>query len=874
MPATQEKIILQTGRQRLMENNNKRNKKIVFKDGAGHLIRRKSGTDGAPVELQPPMPASEPEKSSVSPLPYKRSRRKKMPREGTFEHFTPDLNKGLTEEQVKLRFKQYLYNDNEKKYSKSYLGIVVQNVCTFFNLLALLVAIALIFSGAEITQFAFALMFALNITIGIIQEIRAKLKIDKLTIITSPTATVVRDGVKREIPVKELVVDDVILLKIGQQIPVDCVMCDGNTEINESLLTGESVPVKKNDGDLLYAGSFVVSGSCRARVRFVGKETYANKLTAKAQKYKRPHSEIMNSTNLFIRIIAVLMIPIAVGIFYMNYFAKDILNPDLAEAIQKTCAVIVGMIPSGMIFLTSAAMAMGILRLSKNHTLVQDMYSLEMLARVDVLCLDKTGTITDGRMQVSEVTVLSNPTDYTVDAIVSSMEAALDDNNQTAIALCEKFGRNAVMQPKTVIPFSSVRKFSAVAFQGVGTFALGAPEFVLSVMPPRLEKAVQKYAQRGLRVLLLAYSSAMINGERLPSVFRPLALIALSDNIRADAPATIAWFKENDVKIKVISGDNPLTVSEVARRAGVPDADKYVSLEGLSNPEVESAAENYTVFGRVTPEQKAILIKALKKQDHTVAMTGDGVNDILAMKESDCAISIAAGSQAASQVSNLVLTDNNFANMPKVVYEGRRLINNVKNTSSLYIMKTLFTAIIAVICICMGTQYLFKTNNLLCFELLVAGIPSIILSQQPNGGRVEGKYFSYVLFHALPAAITMAAAVMTVYIASLLQFGEFTPTYQALSVLALTFSGLVMLYRLCQPFNILRAVTFASSAAICALIFAVPVLGNIIVSGWSGIHFSLAEVLLLLCILEAAFAVSKWLLGAFGWVREHLANKV
>ena len=856
-----------------MENNNRRNKKIVFKDGAGHLIRRKSDTDPAKLENKPPMPASEAEKAPSSLPPENRFRRKKTPREGTFEHFTPDLNKGLTEEQVKLRFKQYLYNDNEKKYSKSYFGIVVQNVCTFFNLLALLVAIALIFSGAEITQFAFALMFALNITIGIIQEIRAKLKIDKLTIITSPTATVVRDGAKREIPVKEIVVDDVILLKIGQQIPVDCVMCDGNTEINESLLTGESVPVKKNKGDLLYAGSFVVSGNCRARVRFVGKETYANKLTAKAQKYKRPHSEIMNSTNLFIRIIAVLMIPIAVGIFYMNYFAKDILEPDLAEAIQKTCAVIVGMIPSGMIFLTSAAMAMGILRLSKNHTLVQDMYSLEMLARVDVLCLDKTGTITDGRMQVSEVTVLSNPTDYTVDAIVSSMEAALEDNNQTAIALCEKFGRNAVMQPKTVIPFSSARKFSAVAFQGVGTFALGAPEFVLSAMPPRLEKAVQKYAQRGLRVLLLAYSSAMINGERLPSVFRPLALIALSDNIRADAPATIAWFKENDVKIKVISGDNPLTVSEVARRAGVPDADKYVSLEGLSNPEVESAAENYTVFGRVTPEQKAILVKALKKQDHTVAMTGDGVNDILAMKESDCAISIAAGSQAASQVSNLVLTDNNFANMPKVVYEGRRLINNVKNTSSLYIMKTLFTAIIAVICICMGTQYLFKTNNLLCFELLVAGIPSIILSQQPNGGRVEGKYFSYVLFHALPAAITMAAAVMTVYIASILQFGEFTTTYQALSVLALTFSGIVMLYRLCQPFNILRAVTFASSAAICALIFAVPVLGNIIVSGWAEIDFSLAEVLLLLCILEAAFAVSKWLLGAFGWMREHLASK-
>lgn len=863
-------------------DNNRRNKKIIFK----------SGTDPRPTEsAQPTLPEPGKRLTPAAPLdeneaaslrlqgknkngkkPQKNYKRKRTPREGAYEHFTPPLDKGLSEEQINVRIKQGLFNDNDKKYSKSYFGIVVQNVCTFFNLLALLVAIALIFSGAEISQFAFALMFALNVTIGIIQEIRAKRKIDKLSIVNSPTATVIRDGTKGEIPVKEIVVDDVIVLKTGQQIPVDCAMCDGNTEINESLLTGESVPVKKNEGETLYAGSFVVSGSCRARVKFVGKETYANKLTAKAKKYKRPQSEIMNSTTLFIRIIALLMIPIAIGIFYMNYFAADVLNPDLAEAIQKTCAVIVGMIPSGMIFLTSAAMAMGILRLSKNHTLVQDMYSLEMLARVDVLCLDKTGTITDGRMNVSEISVLSNPTDYTVDAIVSSILSATDDNNQTAIALRDKFGSNSVLQPKTVIPFSSARKFSAVSFQGVGTFAMGAPEFVLPAMPPRIEKAVQKYAQRGLRVLLIAYSSAMINGQRLPSVFRPLALIALSDNIRADAPATIAWFKENNVGIKVISGDNPVTVSEVARRAGVPDADNYISLEGLTDPEVENAAEEYTVFGRVTPEQKAVLVKALKKHDHTVAMTGDGVNDILAMKESDCAVSFASGSQAASQVSNLVLTDNNFANMPKVVYEGRRLINNVKNTSSLYIMKTLFTAILAVICICMGTQYLFKTNNLLCFELLVAGIPSIVLSQQPNGGRVEGKYFSYVLFHALPAAITMALSVMTVYAVSVLRFEEFTPEYQALAVMALTFSGVIMLYRLCQPFNLLRAITFTASAGICALIFTVPALAGIIVSGWSSLTFTLTETLLLLCILEAAFAVSKWLLTAFGWLRNHLGG--
>ncbi len=823
--------------------------------------------DAAPAPAAGALPAGADADAAFKRRIFRKMRRANVPVEGSFEHFEPDPDKGLSEEQVKLRFSQFLVNDSHKKYSRSYMSIVLGNLLTFFNLLAALVAIALIYSGADISQFAFSLIFLINISWSIILEILAKRRIDKLNLMTIPTAKVIRGGQTREIPAQEIVVDDVLLLETGQQIPADCILYDGTADVNESLLTGESVAVRKKPGDTLLAGSFVVSGSCRTRVRTVGRETYVNKLTAKAKKYKRPHSEIRNSTNMFVGIIAPLMLLIAVGIFWIN--RPETLEA-LPETIQTTCAVIIGMIPSGMLLLISIAMSMGIIRLSKNHTLVNDMYSLEMLARVDVLCLDKTGTITDGRMNVEEVTELNRYTNHSVGEIVGSMLAALRDNNQTSIALYNKFGHSSALHAKKILPFSSQRKYSAVSFQDAGTYVLGAPEFVLRPMPSRVEKLVRENAMQGLRVIVLAYSSTAINGERAPAVLRPVALISLSDNIREDAAETIAWFKENDVQVKIVSGDNPVTVAEVARRAGVDGADRFLSLEGLTDPEVEAAACEYTVFGRVTPEQKAVLVKALKKKGHTVAMTGDGVNDILAMKESDCAVSVAAGTEAARNVSNIVLQDNNFSHMPKVVYEGRRVVNNVKSTSSLYIMKTLFTAIMAIICICLGSPYFFKTNNLLLFELMVAGIPSVILSLQPNTERIQGKYFTYVLCHAIPAAVTMVLCVVAVHIASVLQFRAFTPEYEALSVMALTFSGVVMLYRQCQPFNPLRAVTFSVSAIVCVAVFCIPFTARIIYSDWLSIDFSLTGILLLICVAETAFPVSRWLQKLFALIEKAL----
>ena len=796
-------------------------------------------------------------------------RAKDIPSAEDVERFDPSPDAGLTDEQVQLRFSQFLFNDVNKKYSKSYASIFVGNICTFFNLLCLIVALALIYAGAPLSQFLFVAIFAANLFIGIIQEILAKKQIDRLSVLISATAKVMRNGIRTEIGVRDIVLDDIILLEAGQQIPADCILLDGIAEVNESLLTGESVPVKKAPGETLYAGSYIASGSCRARADKVGKATYLNSLTSKARKYKKPRSEIMNSIRLFIRVIGVLIPFVAAAMFFVNWKAT---GSDLSLTIQFTGAVVIGMIPSGLLLLTTFAMAIGVMRLAKKQTLVQDLYSLEMLARVNVLCLDKTGTITDGRMTVNDVMILNNFVDNSLEEVMGSMLSALDDNNQTSIALYNRFGHSTALQASATVPFSSKRKLSAVTFGEAGTFAMGAPEFVLRPMPPKIDKIVKQYAAAGLRVLLLAYSPTPIAGGKLPSLFRPAAIITLADNIRPDALDTIKWFRENDVDIKIISGDNPVTVSEVARRVGVRNADKYISLDGLTELEVENVAGQYTVFGRVTPEQKAILVRTIKKQGNTVAMTGDGVNDILALKEADCAVSVASGSEAARNVSHLVLMDNNFLNLPSVVFEGRRVINNIKSSASLYIMKTLFTVLLAAFCFILGSQYFFTTNNMLLFEMLVTALPSTVLALQPNGERVKGKFIPFVLSRSIPGAVTLILCVLAVYVGVTVlpqEFGtiqvdvnvkgEMMQHINPLFVLAVTFGGLVMLFRLLSPFNLLRAAVYAVSVGVSILALAVPFLGELVYTGWSNVELSFTQVLYIACIVLAAFPVSKML---------------
>lgn len=745
-------------------------------------------------------------------------KRAQIPEYSNVQRYSPDISTGLTDAQVNERYSQFLFNDTNQKYSKSYASILIGNLCTFFNLLCVLAAIALAYSQAPVSQFLFVVIFALNLGFGIVTEIVAKRKIDKLSLLTVPTSKVVRNGAVAEIKSKEIVLDDIVVLSLGNQIPADCIVLDGVVEVNESLLTGESVPVKKEPGDLLYAGSFISSGTCKARADKVGKATYLNSLSAKAKKYKKPNSELMRSSKLIIYIVGILIIPIAALMFFVNwnnYIPSEISR--LNDTIQRTVSIVIGMIPSGMLLLTSIALTLGIIRLMSRNTLVQDLYSLEMLARVNVLCLDKTGTITDGRMKVNDCMLLNNPTDYSVNEIVGSCLNSLQDNNQTSIALYNYFGHNTVLKASATLPFSSKRKLSAVTFDEIGTIAIGAPEFVLQSLPDKISRIINQYASMGLRVLMVAHSNGKLAGDRLPSGFKPLAIISIADNIRDDAAQTIRWFKENDVAIKIISGDNPVTVAEVARRVGVNNADKYISLEGLNDKEVASVANKYTVFGRVTPEQKAILVKTIKSEGNTVAMTGDGVNDILAMKEADCAVSVASGSDAAKNVSHIVLMDNNFSNMPNVVFEGRRVINNIQNSSSLYLMKTLFTTIFAVISIILQQVYPFKTNNMMLMEIFVIGVASFFLSLQPNKSRVQGKYLPYVLSRTIPCAIVLVLAVESTHVVNLIVPEYFNEHLQEMSVVIITFAGLVMLYRVCLPLNLYRTVLLLAMSACCIL---------------------------------------------------------
>lgn len=742
--------------------------------------------------------------------------------------YSPTLSVGLSLAQINERIASGNTNTTKATYSKSYISIFINNVCTFFNLLGLICLVALLLTGASLSQFFFVFFYLANITIGIVQEIRAKNCIDKLSIVTIKNVKVLRDGKVEEILPNDIVLDDVILLEMGNQIPTDCNILSGEIEVNESLLTGESVPVKKHVGDLILAGSFIVSGNCTAQAERVGAENYVETLSAKAKQYKKPNSEIMNSLKLIIKVIGFIIVPLATAFMIKSTL---VVKTNLPTAVLGAATVVIGMIPAGMFLLTSVALAVGIIKLARHNTLVQDLYSLEMLARVDMLCFDKTGTITDGNMTVEKVIPI-NDISVEINSVVSSMLSALNDNNQTAIALKNYFGTDKKYDATYTLPFNSSRKFSAVMFQEIGTFAFGAPEFVLSKNEyKKIEEQINLYASKGMRVLVLSNSQKPLVEDFIPTDFSPIALIIIADNVRADVVETIKWFKDNGVSVKVISGDNPITVSEVSKRVGIENADKYVSLEGMSDDQVFSAATEYTIFGRVSPEQKAILIKALKQAGHVTAMTGDGVNDILALKEADCAISVATGSDSARNVSHLVLLDNNFNSMPNVVYEGRRVINNVQCSASLFLMKTLFTMLMGIITLCLPYMqtYPFTASQMIILEVFVIGLPAFVLSLQPNKNRITGRFISYVIKKSLPGALLMVISVAIIEILKK-TLGIFSDdVYTTMQVYTIFLSGLINLLIVCKPFTKYRAILFLSSTII--------VVGIVLFSIFFGFNF-------------------------------------
>jgi len=637
------------------------------------------------------------------------------------------------------------------------------------------------------------------------------------------------------------------------QIASDSVVVEGSIEVNESLLTGESLAIKKQVGDPLLAGSFVSSGTCFARVDKVGSANYIEKLSSKAKKYSKPKSELLMSLNFIIRLIGIIIIPIAVMMFFNNY---SVYEKDLYSTITKTAGSVVGMIPAGMFLLTSVALAVSVVRLSKKRTLVQELYCIEMLARVNVLCLDKTGTLTDGSMKVKEMVNISGDKydDKKIVKIISSIVGTFHEANHTALALKSFFGKGSMVADKS-LPFSSERKFMACSFPKTGAFKIGAYEYVMQPNK-KIAHMAEEYASKGLRVLLLCESDKAFSKENCT----PIAFILLEDNIRKDAPQTLQWFKDNGVDVKVISGDNPLTVSEVARRVGIDDYQNYISLQGMSKQDVMEIADKFTIFGRVSPEQKAVLVKALKNKGKTVAMTGDGVNDILALKEADCSVAIAAGSDAARSVSHMVLLDSNFSSMPNVVMEGRRVVNNIQKSSSLFLMKTIFTIIVSIIVLIMGKSYPFSPVQFMTLEYFVIGLPSFFLALQPNHNIIKGKFISNLLRNALPAGVTLILSTMAMYVYQSVM-GVSNEVMCTMASIALTCTGLLILFNLCRPLNALKTILVATMTALSVTV--ICLLPNML----SYVDLNLTELLFLIIVVESSYPVFMGLTKAFEQIK-------
>ena len=797
------------------------------------------------------------------------------------ERYNPDVTVGLTTDEVELRQMAGLANVTDTGSSKSIPTIITSNIFTFFNFLNFGIAIWLITVSAKITNMAFMGVITANITIGIIQEIRAKKTIDKLSLLSAPTAIVRRDEDEFEISIQDVVIDDILHLTSGKQIPADAVVRDGIIEVNESLLTGESDPIVKRKGDTLYSGSFVVSGNCYAQATAVGKDIYIQKLTSQAKKYKKPESDLLGSLKIIIRTVGALILPLAGILFYLMWSAVEwdpalsigdrLMSEEYSLIVRQTAGAMIGMIPSGLFLLTSMALAVGVIRLAQNNTLVQELYCIEMLARVDTLCLDKTGTITDGTMTVKSIIEYKNDTNLSLKNIISAMLNAQNDSNLTSDALADRFGTAKRIRHKNLIPFSSSRKYSAVQFERYGTFVLGAPEFVIKENFSKIEREVDKQSNEGYRVLVVAHADGDIKDHQVQGKVEPIALIMIEDTIRPDAIDTIEYFESHNVEIKVISGDNPATVARISQRAGIANADKFISLEGVQDKEVVRAASRYTVFGRVSPSQKKLLIESLKNNGRTVAMTGDGVNDILALKEADTSIAMASGSEAARNVSHLVLLDSNFSSMPKVVSEGRRVINNVQRVSTLFLTKTIFSFLLAITAIIRRGYYPIQPSQLVLIDYLVIGIPSFFLALEPNNRQVKGKFLFNIIKAALPGA-------MVVMINSLIIFG-FERTLQmdtvvasTLIVLSATIVSLTVLFRVSTPFNKMRrTLFFIMVIAFVMLVIFVPHFFDFApfyTQEYNQFNpLSVPQILLLIVLAQATFPLMYVLSNLYSWTK-------
>ena len=725
----------------------------------------------------------------------------------------PDPDRGLTNHQVKERQEKGWSNTPVEAPTKTAGQIVKENVCTFFNLIFVILAALLVAVGSFEDMLFLSIAIA-NTGIGILQQLRSKATMDKLNLLAAPRANVVREGNLISVPSAQLVRDDIAEFAAGDQIPADAQVVSGLVQVNESLITGEADAIQKAAGDSLLSGSFVVAGRCRAQLTKVGAESYAARLTLEAKKdVKVGKSEMMESLDKLIRFIGILLVPMGVALFVQQYYFLEL---GAQQAVVSMVAALIGMIPEGLYLLTSVALAVSVLRLAQGKVLAQDMSCIETLARVDVLCVDKTGTITEPRMEVGEV-VLLDEEKFPEEAVTAALNAfyhAHEADNDTARAMKAKFSGHTHWHASKTVPFTSATKWSAAVFPGHGSYVVGAPEFVMGERYLDLKEMVEPHSAKGYRVLLVAeYSGIPDQREALRrAALSPMALVLLSNRIRPEAPKTFQYFAEQGVAVKVISGDNPVTVSEVARQAGIAGAEKFVDAATLtSDHAIERAAREYTVFGRVTPNQKRKLVRALQRAGHTVAMTGDGVNDVLALKDADCGIAMASGSDAACRAAKLVLLNSNFAAMPKVVAEGRRVINNIERAASLFLVKNIFSFLLAIISLFASFPYPLKPIQLSLISALTIGVPSFFLALEPNHALVKGKFIPNVLRRAFPGGLTDLGIILGVEVFTM-AFAFSVDELSTMSAILMAFIGLLVLYQVCKPFDWKRRIIWGTMA--------------------------------------------------------------
>ena len=719
--------------------------------------------------------------------------------------------KGLTSAEVSKRIAEGKVNATSTLKTKSYKRIFYDNICTLFNLINVILFVLLLLVGSYKNLLFIGVVF-FNTIIGIVQEIRSKISVDKLTILTESKVTVVRDGKEQEISKDELVLDDIIVLSRGSQIPADCVLIEGDCKVNESLLTGESDLIPKNNGDELLSGSFISAGKCYAEVSRVGADCYAAKINNEAKYIKKNESQILSSFKFIIKLCTIIILPLGLMLFVSKFFIH---SGTIQSSVLSTVSALVGMIPSGMILLTSTVLAVSVIRLSRQKVLVNEMYCIETLARVDVICLDKTGTLTAESMNVTDVLTFDNSLEE-IKSALSSIYTASDDKNATIQAIGEYIEGIEPIKSEVFHGFSSETKWSGGKFANGKTYVIGASEFVFKDKD-KYKEVFEKINEISdtVRILALAVSDNEIQNGKLPGDLQPMALVLIKDKLRDNVQDTVNYFKEQGVTLKVISGDSVKTVKNIAKDCGIEGAERAIDMtEVKTDEQLAEVAENCNVFGRVTPVQKKKLVLALKAKGHKVAMTGDGVNDVLALKEADCSVAMASGSEAARNVSQLVLTDNDFAAMPQVVYEGRKSINNLERSSSLYLVKTVYSILLSVFFIFATMQYPFEPIQLTLIGGLTIGLPSFVLALQPNKNIVKGNFTFNIIARALPAAICV---VLNIIIAEIFckNLGiEFTQ-FSTISVYLTALTCLLLVIRLSLPLNALRgAMLFVSLAGI------------------------------------------------------------